>query len=284
MDSKSNNKKDKMQEVFNRVVENVQNIVNSGEYEKLLKFRKNFRNYSFNNIVLIYSQFEEATRVAGRTKWKSMKREVKDGAKKIYIIAPIPKYYEKKVKKIENGEEIEVIEKEKYFWYTSAYVYDISQTYGEDIPMQDGPVIGENIDVFYEKLKAFSRFSIIEEEMYGTTQGYYSDKKQIIALKKGLDINQKTAVLLHELAHGLYDDFDYKKDRNLSEVFVESIAYMVADYFGLDTSMCSFNYITDWANGDPKTVIELGTKIQKCANEFIDEIENFEIQEQVIAA
>jgi len=120
--------------------------------------------------------------------------------------------------------------------------------------------------------------------MYGTTQGYYSDKKQIIALKKGLDINQKTAVLLHELAHGLYDDFDYKKDRNLSEVFVESIAYMVADYFGLDTSMCSFNYITDWANGDPKTVIELGTKIQKCANEFIDEIENFEIQEQVIAA
>lgn len=281
---KLNNKKERMQEVFNRVVENVQNIVNSGEYEKLLKFRKNFRNYSFNNIVLIYSQFEDATRVAGRTKWKSMNREVMDGAKKIYIIAPIPKYYERKVKKVENGEEIEVIEKEKYFWYTSAYVYDISQTYGEDIPMQDGAIIGENMKEFYEKLKVFSRFPIIEEEMYGTTQGYYSNKKQIIALKKGLDINRKTAVLLHELAHGLYDDFDYKTDRNLSEVFVESIAYMVADYFGLDTSMCSFNYITDWANGDPKTVIELGTKIQKCANEFIEEIENFEIQEQVIAA
>ena len=38
---KLNNKKERMQEVFNRVVENVQNIVNSGEYEKLLKFRKN---------------------------------------------------------------------------------------------------------------------------------------------------------------------------------------------------------------------------------------------------
>ena len=281
---KSNNKKEKMQEVFNRVVENVQNIVNSGEYEKLLKFRKNFRNYSFNNIVLIYSQFKNATRVAGRAKWKSMNREIIDGAQKIYIIAPIPKYYERKVKKVENGEEIEVIEKEKYFWYTSAYVYDISQTYGEDIPMQKGPIIGENMDLFYEKLKAFSKFPIIEEEMYGGRLGYYSEDKNIIALRKGLDINKKTSVLLHELAHGLYDDFDYKTNRNLSEVFVESIAYIVADNFGLDTSMCSFKYITDYANGDPKTVIELGTKIQKCANEFIEEIENFEIQEQEIAA
>ena len=271
-------------EIIDVIIRGVKQVYQSDNFKRYLDFISRFHNYSFNNQILIFSQFEDATRVAGRTKWKSMNREVMDGAKKIYIIAPIPKYYERKVKKVENGEEIEVIEKEKYFWYTSAYVYDISQTYGEDIPMQDGAIIGENMKEFYEKLKVFSRFPIIEEEMYGTTQGYYSNKKQIIALKKGLDINRKTAVLLHELAHGLYDDFDYKTDRNLSEVFVESIAYMVADYFGLDTSMCSFNYITDWANGDPKTVIELGTKIQKCANEFIEEIANFEIQEQVIAA
>ena len=46
-----------------------------------------------------------------------------------------------------------------------------------------------------------------------------------------MSIDAKTAVLLHELTHGLYDDFDYTTDRNLSEVFVESVAYTVASYF-----------------------------------------------------
>ncbi len=103
-------------------------------------------------------------------------------------------------------------------------------------------------------------------------------------LKKSLSVDDKVAVLLHELSHGLYDDFDYKTDRNLSEVFVESVAYLVADNFGLDTSRCSFNYIAKWANGDPKIVIELGNKVQKCANEFITQLEKFEIKEAKLTA
>jgi hypothetical protein len=76
------------------------------------------------------------------------------------------------------------------------------------------------------------------------------------------------------LTHAFYDDFDYKENRNLSETFVESVAYIVADYFGLDTSMCSFNYITAWAHGDVKVILELGDKIQKTANSFISRLEN----------
>lgn len=94
----------------------------------------------------------------------------------------------------------------------------------------------------------------------------------------------KASVLLHEIAHSLYDDFDYKKDRNLSEVFVESIAYIVANHFGLDTSHCSFNYIIKWAHGDTKTVLDLGTKIQESANKFIEDLENFEIQDLELVA
>ena len=70
----------------------------------------------------------------------------------------------------------------------------------------------------------------------------------------------------------------------MSEIFVESIAYIVANHFGLDTSMCSFSYIIKWAEGDPKLVIDLGTKIRKCANQFIKELENFEIQELELAS
>lgn len=279
MSDKSNYRKGKMQEIFDKVVYNVQNIVNSGEYEKFLRFRKNFRGYSFNNLIFIYSQFSNATRVAGKATWKKLNREIKKGEKPIYIVAPIPKKFTKKVKKIVDGEEIETLETINYNWYRWVYVYDISQTEGEDIPLQSKSIDGDNMLELYEKLNNISNIPIIEEEMFGGLKGYYSPKKHIIALRKGLSINEKTAVLLHELSHFLYDDFDYKTDRNLSEVFVESIAFMVADYFGLDTSMCSFNYITKWANGDAKIVLELGSKVQKCANELINRIENYEIQE-----
>lgn len=274
----------KTKEMFEKIVQNVQAIVDSGEYEKFLKFRKNFRNYSFNNLVLIYNQFPDATKVAGKSKWLKLKRNLTSDAKKIFIIAPIPKKYNQKVVDIVDGEEIETIKIIEYNAYRYVYVYDISQTIGEPIPMQSTKLDTNNMKDFYEKLKDFSKFPVYEKELDGTVQGYYSSTKNEIVIKKSLSIDDKASVLLHELAHGLYDDFDYKTDRNLSEVFVESIAYIVADNFGLDTSLCSFNYITKWAKGDSKTVIELGTKIQKCANQFIKNIEEFDVKEEQIAA
>ena len=48
--------------------------------------------------------------------------------------------------------------------------------------------------------------------------------------------------------------------------------------------MCSFNYITKYAKGEPNILIDLGTKIKKCASEFIKDIEEFEINEEKLAA
>ena len=142
----------------------------------------------------------------------------------------------------------------------------------------------ENMGSFFDKLKQFSKFPIYEENLYGGLKGFYSPKNKTITIDKKLSIDAKVAVLLHELTHGIYDDFDYKTDKNLSETFVESVAYIVADYFGLDNSMCSFNYIVQYANGNPNILIDLGTKIKKCASEFIKDIEEFEVQEEQLVA
>lgn len=282
---KRNNKVNKTKEVFDKIVEYIQTIVSNGEYENFLKFQKSFHNYSFNNLVLIYSQFPEATKIAGKSKWLKLERDIISGAKKIFIIAPIPRKYSKKVKtQDDEGNEIESIENYIYNAYRYVYVYDISQTVGKPIPLQSKAIDTNNMAFFYEKLKNFSEFPIYEKDLFGSLKGYYDTKQKEIVLQKSLSIDGKVAVLLHELTHALYDDFDYKTDRNLSEVFVESIAYLVADNFGLDTSNCSFNYITEWANGNPKLVIELGNKVQKCAQEFITKIEKFEAQETNSAA
>jgi hypothetical protein len=62
--NKKNNSQNKTKEIFDRVVENLQTIINNGDYEKFLKFQKNFKDYSFNNLILIFSQFPDATKVA----------------------------------------------------------------------------------------------------------------------------------------------------------------------------------------------------------------------------
>ena len=275
-------KKHSTKEIFEKIVNYVQKIVENGEYENFLKFQKNFRGYSFNNLVLIYSQFPEATLVAGKSKWLKLKREVVEKPKKIWILAPIPRKYDKKIKEVnDNGDEIETVKKYEYIYYRYVFVYDISQTIGETIPLEWGKINTNEMNDFYEKLKKFSEIPVYERNLTGSTRGFYNPKREEIVLNQELSIDDKTAVLIHELTHRLYDDFDYKTDRHLSEVFVESIAYIVANHFGLDTSDCSFNYITRWSKAEPKIVIKLGTKIQRCADEFIKKIENFEYKEKV---
>ena len=45
------NNRNKTKEVFEKVVKYVQTIVDNGEYEKFLKFQKNFKGYIFNNLI-----------------------------------------------------------------------------------------------------------------------------------------------------------------------------------------------------------------------------------------
>ena len=90
-------KKKKIEIVFDKIKKGITEIIKSGEYEKFLKFSKNFHSYSFNNRVLIYIQMPTATKVAGFKTWQKMERKIKYGAKGIQIIYPIKQKYEKKV-------------------------------------------------------------------------------------------------------------------------------------------------------------------------------------------
>ncbi len=273
---KNIDKINKTKELFDKIVNGVNNIISSGEFERFLKFSKNFHQYSFNNIVLIYSQMKEATQVAGFKKWQSMGRKLKKGVHGIQIIYPIKRKYTKIIEGQdtlldENKKEQEI----EYLTYRYTYVYDISQTVGKPLPLENNSLNSDNKKEFYDFLKAFSPYKIEEEDIFGTAKGYWIEKEQKIIIKKSLFIDDKVSVLLHELTHAFYDDFDYKEDRNLSETFVESVAYIVADYFDLDTSLCSFEYIASWVGEDTKIILELGDKIQKCANSFIKKLEEF---------
>ena len=273
---KNRDKINKTKELFDKIVEGVNNIISSGEFERFLKFSKNFHHYSFNNIVLIYSQMKEATQVAGFKKWQSMGRKLKKGVHGIQIIYPIKRKYTKTIEGQDSLLNDDKKEQEvEYMTYRYTYVYDISQTVGKPLPLENRALNSDDKKEFYDFLKLFSPYKIEEEDIFARAEGYWIEEEQKIIIKKSLSMNDKASVLLHELTHAFYDDFDYKKERDLSETFVESVAYIVADYFDLDTSHCSFEYIASWVGKDTKIILELGDKIQKCANSFIKKLEDF---------
>lgn len=283
---------------YEKLVEGIENIIDSGKYLEFLKAMKNFHSYSFSNRLLIYAQNPDATKVAGYVTWKNLGRGVKSNPKRIYIIKPI--HYKAKTKMSEKEQQItpesleedDIKEKNKeteqlFFGWT--IVYDIEDTYILDeekiIPLLDDTLINNNSSKnLYDILLDISPVKVNVESTYNGSDGYYDKGANKIVIASRLSQDDRTATLLHEISHALYDDFDYAKERDLSEIFVESIAFIVADYFGLDTSKCSFSYITKWSKGDSKKILELGTKIQKASDDFIDKIKSQIYKEELKVA
>lgn len=282
---------------YAKLLEGVQNVIKRGDYPKFLSMVNKIKNnYSFRNTMLVYVQNPNATIVKGFCDWNKLGRGVKKNPKTIFIYTPI-KY--KKQKAIEgqqnvNGKEekerndsgtIEIIEG---ISYKRVAVYDIGDTYikkgNKRIPILDDILENNTTEELYNTLLEISPVPVKTEEINGIQKGYYSKKNQKIVLKESLSQDDKTAVLIHELCHCLYDDFVYKTDRNKSEIFVESVAFLVADYFGFDTSICSFSYITNWAENNIKEFMSLSNKIKETADKFIELIKNSKYKQEVISA
>jgi hypothetical protein len=87
-----------------------------------------FHNYSFGNVLEIARQKPDATRVAGLYAWNQLSHKVKKGEKGIRILAPIIGIKRKK------DEEAEKDNTRVLVGFRNAYVFDVSQTEGAELP------------------------------------------------------------------------------------------------------------------------------------------------------
>jgi N-terminal domain of anti-restriction factor ArdC len=105
--------------------------LNEGRSETLTQYLAaigRFHRHSLRNVMLISSQKPTATHVAGFHAWHKLGRFVMKGEKGILILAPIVR------RKNESAEQNEIDESSTPVGFRAAYVFDISQTDGQELP------------------------------------------------------------------------------------------------------------------------------------------------------
>jgi antirestriction protein ArdC len=132
-------KSEQIKEITDRAAEQLVAALQAGRSEALTAYLKaigRFHRYSLHNVLLIASQKPNASYVAGFRTWNELGRFVKKGEKGIMILAPIIRRNTQDEEKI--PEEIS----RSIAGFRAAFVFDISQTDGKELP-QIGVVEGD---------------------------------------------------------------------------------------------------------------------------------------------
>jgi hypothetical protein len=112
-----------------------------------------------------------------------------------------------------------------------------------------------------------------EEERHPSLMGYFLPEANLIRFKYSVSQLQRTKTLLHETAHliGGHGECSWLP-RDEAETEAESVAYVVAAHFGLDTGERSFPYVALWSQNRQTFQSVLG-RIHTTSARIIDGIE-----------
>lgn len=238
-----------------RMAEQVAQLATSEGWRSWVEMAGRLHHYSFRNILLIKSQNRGATRVAGFRAWQEMGRQVRKGEHGIRILGG--RRWAKTDTDEQTGEE-NTTSGVRFF---PCSVFDISQTDpidGQEEPAQelqgvdDGQVFARVAEVLTAKGWTVSR-----EQLPGGLKGETRPEIRVVAVAEGMSDAMAAAIILHEAAHIELGHTDrageeYKAHRGVMEVEAESVAHILGDIAGLDTSSWSIGYVTGWAGKDPE--------------------------------
>ena len=261
----------------------VKDYFQSDTYKQYLTTMSKFHNYSPRNIQLILMQNPEASHVASFKKWKDeFERSVNKGEKSLRIFAPItlkrrdPKTNEPLLD--ENGNE------QIFMSFKLVPVFDVSQTNGKELPKPIYELEGtyEDYGNLYKSAKEVSEDNGVPLSFSKDTKGsngFYSVTNNEIVIKQGMSEQQTLKTIFHEMAHSDLHNMEKLQEtplkRSTAELQAESVAFVVASHYGLDTSEYSFGYLATWTD-DPNGLSDLEGQIkivQKEADSLISRID-----------
>lgn len=283
-------KEEKTKQAFEMIEQGVKDVYSSDNFRKYLSCCSKFHSYSLNNTLLILAQKPDATLVAGYNAWqRNFNRHVDKGESGLIILAPVTSKITQLMDKAdedgnpildENGDPIKEERVINQLRFTTTTVFDISQTSGEPLPSLIHNLTGSSDEIlaFIESVKDICTIPIDyhspskDAVLAGGAKGYYSIAEDRIVLNMELEDMQIAKTLIHEYSHSiLHKKTD--KDSDQREIEAESLAFVLCDHFGIDTSDYSFGYIASYAAQDEAKLKTILSNIQSTAHEMIDKLE-----------
>ena len=271
---------DKIKTALEEIDTGLATINTNEDWIHFLSFQAQFYNYSFGNAMLIYIQRPDATYVKGYKAWNQIGRHVVKGAKGIGILCPCIRKIEVIKEPLDtnvyNDKEAEKEIKKVISGFRMGYVYDLSDTAGDDsqLPVLVTGLLSSTDEekALYESLISYvSKEYCVQECDCGSSKGSYNLETHVISINNKIEYRQKIKTLLHEYSHAL--DFKMHPDddipRNKRELIADSTAFVVCLRLGVDTSSYSFSYLKSWLK-EPNELKEIADSVQKISYEIIN--------------
>jgi antirestriction protein ArdC len=256
-----------IKKITNQAIEQLMTALNEGRTETLTQYLAaigRFHRYSLRNVMLIASQKPTASYVAGFHTWHQLGRSVKKGEKGIMILAPIVP------RKNESAKHDQTDESSTAIGFRAAYVFDISQTDGQELPTI-GSVDGEPGE-YRERLTKFvteQGIALEYSEDIAPARGTSAGGK--ITLLPGQSPAEEFATLAHELAHEMMhrDERRVSTSKQRRETEAEAVAFVVCHAIGLATGSASQDYIQLY-EGDANLLTASLEYVQKTSVQILD--------------
>jgi antirestriction protein ArdC len=258
-------KAEQIKEITEKATRQLVAALEAGQSEALTRYLKaigRFHRYSLNNVLLIALQKPNASYVAGFHTWNQLGRFVRKGEKGIMILAPI-------VRKSEKSEDDEK-ESSRIAGFRAAYVFDVSQTDGQELP-QIGSVHGDP-QQHTARLHCFAETQGIAVEYSGEiapARGMSSGGK--ITLLPDQSPAEEFSTLAHEIAHELLHRGDRRANttKRVRETEAEATAFVVCNAARLETGSAACDYIQLW-NGDAQLLTESLGYVRQAASQMLE--------------
>jgi len=231
-----------------------------------------FHTYSFGNILEIARQKPDATRVAGMYAWNQLGRKVKKGEHGIRILAPMIGIRRKKDEEAEK--DIRTQNQAVLVGFRNAYVFDVSQTEGAELPELTEKVTG-SVGEYRERLIDFviaQGIGLEFKESIAPALGMSYGGR--IALLPGQSAPEEFSTLVHELAHEMLHKAERRTatTKTVRETEAEAIAFVVGKTIGLSTGRASADYIHLY-HGNTALLAESLEVIQKASAVILSALE-----------
>lgn len=273
--------RERIEELRKDIETGVKELRNSGTWQRYLDFMGRFHQYSWNNILLMLMQSNgNSSLVARFRQWQTRGRVVRKGEHGMKIFGfstRTVKDEDGNPQLDENGDPIQKV------WYPILTVFDVSQT--DPIDKETDPIEqmkpseleGADALGLVGRMTAWlesKHWRVGHESMGRDVKGYTTmDGSRRIMLNEQNSPRQDAKTILHETAHMLLHqglpEGEYGRHRGIYETEVESVAYVVAKYMGMDTGEYSIRYVAGWSDADPKLVRSTAEHVRKAADEII---------------